>query len=248
VAPGAGDAKPVRRPEAPPAPRFVPGGLARGDGAPADAELLEGDRAYDRDDLDAARQRYRRAQQLAPKDPAPRVGLARVALAGSGIATDYAVAPKNPKILALLRDLDAALKLDKAFGPAHVERGRVLLILGRAEEALKSLERGVEFSPRDPEAHSALGVALLATGRAADALERLKRAAELDPNNAERLTNLGTAYMMRGKVAEAIQVYERAVQLDGNDARAQGDHGTAYIGRGVLPDPLRGRRAGLRTA
>ena len=80
------------------------------------------------------------------------------------LPTDYAAAPKDAKMLALLRELDAALKLDKAYGPAHVERGRVLLILGRAEDALKSLERGVELSPRDPEAHSALGVALLATG------------------------------------------------------------------------------------
>ena len=83
--------------------------------------------------------------------------------------------------------------------------------MGRADEALKSLERGAELIPSDPEAQSALGVALIATGRSAEAVDRLKRAAELDRDNPERLTNLGTAYMMRGRVTEAIRAYERAV-------------------------------------
>src|SRR5690606_24661357 len=68
----------------------VRGGLARGDGSPADAALLEGDRAWDVGDLTRARRAYSRAQKLAPRDPAPRVGLVRVGLDDTGIPTSYA--------------------------------------------------------------------------------------------------------------------------------------------------------------
>jgi hypothetical protein len=161
--PKAGVARPIQVPEGPPQ-RVVRGGLARGDGRAGDDALLEGDRAYDGDDLPAAKRQYQRARQLAPKDPAPRVGIARVALAESGVPTDYAAAPKNAKMQALLRDLDAALKLDKNYGPAHVERGRVLLILGRADDALRSLQRARGRAARDG-----------ARGRGAGALQTRRR-------------------------------------------------------------------------
>jgi len=60
------------------------------------------------------------------------VGLVRIGLADSNVPTDYAAAPKNAQILALVRRLDAALKLDPNYAPAYVERGRLLLILGSA--------------------------------------------------------------------------------------------------------------------
>lgn len=188
-----------------------------------------GDAAYLADQLKLARTHYTKARQLAPKDPAPQVGLLRVALAGTGVATDYAIAPKNAKVRALVRQADAIIKLAPDFGPAHVEKGRLLLILGDADQALQALHRGVELSPQDPEAHSALGVALLALGKTAEALSSFERAVELDRASADRLTNLGTAYMLRGKVDQAITAYERAVRLSPNDPRARGDLGTAYL-------------------
>src|SRR5690606_40410462 len=108
-------------PEPPPASGPPPGSLARGDGTPADAELEVADEAYDSEDLKLAKAHYQKAKRLAPKDPAPRVGLIRVALAQSGIATDYAAAPKSAKVRALVRQADAALQLDADYGPAHVE-------------------------------------------------------------------------------------------------------------------------------
>ncbi len=222
----------------PPKPGTVPGGLARGTGDAADKALLVGDKAFDLDDLPAAKRAYDQARRLAPKDPAPRVGQARVALAVTGVATDYAAAPKDRRVAAVLRQLDAALALDKDYGPAYVERGRVLLILGRAPDALAALGKGVELMPRDAEAHSALAVAQLATGKSAEALDHFKRAADLDPDNADRLTNLGTAYMMRGRVDDALRAYQRAVQLAPDDARVHGDLGTAYLAANKAQEAL----------
>jgi len=216
-------------PPEPPKPGKMPGGLSRGTGDALDAALFEGDKAYAADQLNAAKQHYQKAKQLAPKDPAPEVGLVRVALAESGVATDFAAAPKDKKIQALEKRVSALIKLHASYGPARVERGRLLLILGEAAKALAELEKGVELEPNDPESHSALGVALLATGKAEQALGRFRRAVELDRDNPARLANLGTAHMMRGQVDEAIKAYERAVALAPNDARARGDLGTAYL-------------------
>ncbi|HEY3667806.1 MAG TPA: hypothetical protein VGL19_17510, partial [Polyangiaceae bacterium] len=60
----------------PPAPaKPVQSGLARGTSEPSDLELSAGDRAYQADDLNGARAHYEKARRLAPKDPAPQVGL-----------------------------------------------------------------------------------------------------------------------------------------------------------------------------
>lgn len=233
------DSEPTREtPAAAARPNTVPGGLARGTGDEPDAALLEGDRAFWVDDLGNARKGYERARRLAPQDPAPRLGLLRVALAETGVPTDYAAAPKNPKVRALAKELDALVKQHPRYAPAHVERGRVLLIMGQAEPALRSLELGASLSPEDAEAHSALAVALLALGKSAEALDRFRRASELDPNNAARLTNLGTAYMMRGRVGDAVKAYQRAVELDPNDPRARGDLGTALLAANRVTEAL----------
>jgi Flp pilus assembly protein TadD len=203
--------------------------LSRGTSAPVDQALARGDKAYEDGDLGAAKAAYAEARKLAPSDPAPRVGLVRVALDESDVPTNYAAAPNHRGIVALLKDLDAALALDREFAPAHVERGRLLLILGRADEALLALEHASKLLPGDPEAQSALGVALIATGHPDRALEYFRRASELDRDDPERLTNLGTTLMMLGRVEQAITAYERAVALAPHDPRAHGDLGTAHL-------------------
>lgn len=215
---------------------LVPGGLARGTDEPADKELLEGDRAYRAGDFAAAKKHYEAAKKLAPKDPAPAVGVLRVRFASGEIPTDYASAPNNPRVKALLAEVDAALKKSADYGPLHLERGRLLLVVGKADAALSSLERGAALSPDDPEGQSALGLALLATGKSEQALEHLRRASEIDPDDPDRLTNLGTALMMRGKVPEAVVAYRRAVDLAPNDPRVLSDLGTAYLSQNRAKD------------
>jgi Tfp pilus assembly protein PilF len=204
-------------------------GLARGIGSPEDDALAAGDRAFEADDLNAARQHYERARALDAQDPAPVVGMVRVKLAEADVPLDFRAAPDDSRLLRLVEELDAVLKAAPKYGPAHLERGRIALILGNAPSALRSLRQAVALRPRDPEAHTALGVALLATGSSKEALGHFRRASELDPNDPSRLTNLGTAYMMRGLVEQAVAAYERAVRLAPNDARVQGDLGTAHL-------------------
>jgi Flp pilus assembly protein TadD len=203
--------------------------LARGDGTPADFAIADGDTAFDADDFVRAETRYREAARAAPRDPAPLVGLARVAIAKTGVATDYAAARRHPDLERAAADLGKAIKLDPTYAPARTELGRALLILGKAEQALASLRKAVDLGARDPEAHSALGVALLATGRTEEASEELRQAADLDPGNVARQTNYATALLMCGKVTDAVRVYDAAVRAAPANARINGDLGAALL-------------------
>src|SRR5262249_7994083 len=115
----------------PPAPSPPPA-LSRGDGTPSDKALADGDAAFANGDFAVAEKAYKKAAGLAPKDPAPIVGHVRARAAKANVPTDYNAAPRDPVLLAAVRDLGRAIKLDASYAPAHLELGRALLVLGRA--------------------------------------------------------------------------------------------------------------------
>ncbi|MFO0548988.1 MAG: tetratricopeptide repeat protein [Polyangiaceae bacterium] len=222
-------------PTAEPAPLPRPRGLARKDGSAADESLLKGDAAYESGDFAVAEDAYRKAMQLAPKDPAPIVGLARSRLAKENVPVDFNSAPKDATLAAMIKELARAVKLDDRYAPAHLELGRALLVQGKAKEALASIDRALELDGSDPEAHSARGVGLLASGDIDGATKELARAAELDPNSAARQSNVGTALLASGRVDEAIAAYRRALALAPNDPGTLNDLGTALLAQ-AKPD------------
>lgn len=242
--------EPAERPPAPPAPTSEPNAsepdarraetslpapkpttisLARTGDRQLDAQLKNADAAFEAGDLEAALSLYEAARKGAPKSVAPSVGLARVKIAKASPNLSFAAAEKNRDVLAASKDLKRAMDGEPEFGPAFVEYGRALLLLGDAAQAESALRRGVHLLGEEAEAHSALGVALLANGKAEEALGALTRAKDLDPGSAARRGNLGTVFFMRGRVPEAIREYEIQVQLLPNDARAHSDLGTALL-------------------
>lgn len=200
---------------------------------PLDRALAEADQAYAEDDLARARIAYRRALQLAPQDPRGELGLLRIALLATQVPIEYASAPGHPKLLDLLKELDRLAAKHQGSAAIELERGRVLLILGRPNDALSALKHAVQLTPKDAEAQSALGVAFLATGQASQAVAPLRLAALLDPTSADRRRNLGTAELMVGETAQAIASYRKAVELSPRDARARSDLGTALLAQGL---------------
>jgi Flp pilus assembly protein TadD len=213
-----------------PPPRPATIHLSTGNGDPSDAEVIAGDDAFERGDLDAAERHFSAAHALAARSPGPVVGLARVHIARVDVPLDFAAAKGNTAILAASVELARVARLVPPFGPALIELGRARLLLGDAPGSLDALKRGVQVLPDEPEAHSQLGVAWLATGRVNDAVRELSRAAELDPGSPAREGNLGTALMMAGRTREAIAQYETRARSDDGDARAHSDLGTALLG------------------
>lgn len=214
----------------PPKPTSI--ALARTGDAKLDALLAPGDAAFEAGDFAQAETAYDAARKAFPKRAAGAVGVARARVAKAAPNLGYASAEKNKDVLAAAKDLAAAAKAEPGFGPAFVEHGRALLLLGDAQGAEVSLAKGVQLLDAEPEAHSALGVALLATGKSEQALTSLTKARDLDPGSAARRGNLGTVLFMRSRVKEAIKEYEVQVQLAPDDARAHSDLGTALLSDG----------------
>lgn len=218
---------PVAETLPPPKSTTIP--LAKtGDGT-LDAMLSDADKAFDAGDLTKALSSYEAAKKSAPKRAAPIVGIARVKITKASPSLAFAAAEKNADVLAAAKELKRAVDLEPTFGPAHLEQGRALLLLGDAPQAEAALRKGVRLVGEEPEAHSALGVALLATGKSEEALTELAKAKELDPGSAARRGNLGTVLFMRGKVQDAIKEYEVQVRLAPDDPRAHSDLGTALL-------------------
>ncbi|MFO0678814.1 MAG: tetratricopeptide repeat protein [Polyangiaceae bacterium] len=195
----------------------------------SEIELAKGDAAYRAKAWKDARAAYGAAKTLAPKAAAPIVGLARTALAEIDLPEDFAAGKGNKVVAAVARDLQKAVELEATSGIAWVEKGRVLLLAGDADQALRAAKRGAELLPDAAEAQSALGIALLATGRPAESVEPLTTASRLEPDSPARLGNLGTVLFMTGKVDEAVSAYDRAVRLDPTNARTRSDLGTALL-------------------
>ncbi len=220
---------PAPEPIAPPSP---PPRLARGNDSNADKALAEGDKAFAAADYAAAEKAYSKAAKLAPKDPAPIVGVSRARLGKAGVAEGLATAPDDKTAAAVAKDLKKALLLDPTYGTIFIEHARVLLILGLAVDALVPAKKGAELSPNDAEAHSALGMASLATGDVETAVGSFRKSVALAPGDLGRYLNLGTALLSAAKPTDAQAAFEKALHIAPDNAQAENGLGTAILWQG----------------
>ncbi len=236
---GAGGVKPATAKVTYPPPKTQTIRLTRGDGSPLDDELKQGDAAIETQDFVGADLHYKRAESIAPRDLAPKVGRLRTKIAKAAPDFGFASAKDNHDVQVAVADLVklTALPVAADHGPLHAELGRGYLLLGDAPAALVQLTRATELLPDDPEVLSACGVAELASGNAENALKRLRRGVELDMGSAPRHGNLGTVFFMLGRVQEAVGEYEIEVALADSEPRAHSDLGTALL---AANDVMRG--------
>lgn len=220
-------------PSAPPRPVTIPL-VPAGEESPYANAIRTGDEAFEKNDLAGAQRAYDAARKLAPKRAAAAVGVARVKIAKTNVAFEFAAGKKNPVIMQAAAELARIVASDSDNGPALAELGRAQLLLGDADKVVTSLKRAAELLPEQPEVQSSFAIALLATGRAEEAVSAFRAAAVLDKGSAVRHSHYGTALLMRGQVKQAIEEYELAVRLDDSDARAHSDLGTALLGDNQL--------------
>lgn len=157
-----------------------------------------------RQDLPAARAAFERALELKRDDPDTLPLYASVlsesgemAAAQQALERAYRVAPQDPQVLMGLGMLaarnreggtaiswfDQVLRQWPTFGPAHLQKGKVLLAMGQSDRASSALQKACELNPRDFEAHYTLGAFLNSQGLGKEALPFLERALEVEPEN-----------------------------------------------------------------
>jgi len=107
-----------------------------------------------------------------------------------------------------------AIELDPLSGPIMTNIAGDLLALGRYDEAMEWIEKGVDVVPNYPGGWETLGsVQWSVLGRLDDALVAYSEALARDPNNAVFLANVGLAYLDIGDPIHAEPLIHRSIQI-----------------------------------
>ncbi|MGD2153202.1 MAG: tetratricopeptide repeat protein [Gemmatimonadales bacterium] len=106
-----------------------------------------------------------------------------------------------------------ALELNPGLAEARSMYGFFLASMGRFEESLAELRRGVQLDPLAQLSNTWLGQVLAWLGRFPEAIERLRTALELDPTSWHANHILGMAYRLDSNYPEAIEALQTAMAL-----------------------------------
>jgi tetratricopeptide (TPR) repeat protein len=96
------------------------------------------------------------------------------------------------------------------------------VLLDDYKDAIKWLEKAVEFDPKNHEAWYFLGRAYYTRSRIAEAKAAFERALQLNPNDAKAENNLGLVLESEAHPSEAIEAYKKAIAWQQNsEARSE---------------------------
>jgi Tfp pilus assembly protein PilF len=101
----------------------------------------------------------------------------------------------------------------------HLAEGRMLLSVGRVNEAITELSLATSLDPRLSEAQSLLGLAYDRKGMHDRAKESYDRAIKAEPDDAQTLNNLGFSLYQNGQYRAAVDKLKRAARLAPTDQR-----------------------------
>jgi tetratricopeptide (TPR) repeat protein len=142
---------------------------------------------------------YRRATELAPKDFRWWYFLG---------ALQETEAPAEAA-----RSLEAALRIDSAYAPAHIRLGRTLEALARQNEALAHYREAMRLAPDDALGYLGAGRITLATGDARGAIALLEQARQRGPKIQAVIATLARAYQRAGDTARGEALAAEARDL-----------------------------------
>ncbi|MGQ9628861.1 MAG: tetratricopeptide repeat protein [bacterium] len=115
---------------------------------------------------------------------------------------------------------------------AHFGLGDVHLKLGRVEDAISAIRKGIGINPLSALGHYQLGICLSLKGNLGDAIVALKTALKISPNFARAYGALGLIHLRRGEFREAGEALERCLTLDPDDLDSLYSLGVCYIREG----------------
>lgn len=110
----------------------------------------------------------------------------------------------------------------------YVLAGRALIRLGRVDEGLAELRRGIDTEGGHIFARAVLGYELLQLGRRDEAAVEFLKVLEYQPDHPSVLNNLGAHYLYTGRYLECIPLFQKLLATQ-PDAAAASNLGTAYF-------------------
>ena len=132
-----------------------------------------------------------------------------------------------------LESLEHCLALAPSYIPAHLEKGRLLQLNGRLDEAEQAFRQAIYVDERSDKAWVALGDVLLAGKDEEGAIAAYEEATNLKPSNRTGFTKLGKIYSEREDWARARKYFETAVALDPDDFKTLAHLASSYNGIGA---------------
>jgi DNA-binding winged helix-turn-helix (wHTH) protein len=176
---------------------------ARGYGALAAANAIMGDYRYGplRPHVYFARARAYARKALAID---PKYGEAYAVL---GMLASENDSMSDKQMMLGLSDLQRAIALDPASGPAHEWYGVALFERGRFGEAYTELRRAAELDPLSVATTAWLGDAARLERRYDDAIAYAHETLDLSPKRVDVYETLGLAYEARGDQSRAIEAF-----------------------------------------
>jgi adenylate cyclase len=167
-------------------------------------------RALSMENVELARQMFKRAMALDPAFAQPRAGLAEADIN----LLQWLLVPKEeqpPLRAEALAASEEALRLDSELAEAHVARANVLALLGRNAEADETFRRATALGPGSRDAWYSYARFLFSVQRYADAAHAYEEAARRNPDDYDALVLLAMPYERMGEMAKAQAARRRAL-------------------------------------
>ena len=131
------------------------------------------------------------------------------------------------------RSFKRAIELDPNNSSAHFRYGQIYLApVGRRDEAIAEIKRGLDLEPLDINMGATLAWAYLNSGQKNSALEQAQKTHDLDPNHPLGRWILNQVFTELGMYERAISVVEQWLQADPTNQFALRDAGIAYAKAG----------------
>lgn len=128
------------------------------------------------------------------------------------------------------------IKVYPALGDGYIHRGVTYVYLGRFNEGIADITKGIELKPGKKrlliDAYSTRGVAYGNVGRVPDAISDFTNVLLLDPKNKLMYLNRASAYMQQKEYMQAIADFQKAVALEPIDGASYTELGRAYAQAG----------------
>ena len=113
-----------------------------------------------------------------------------------------------------LKLMSQAVALQPGVAGYHSNLAELLRLMGKLNEAEKSIRTALQLTPDDPVMMSVLGVILGQQGRAAEGIEVCRAALAIDPKSPLIHVRMGSIHARQGRTTEARACYETALAID----------------------------------
>ncbi|MDQ3102080.1 MAG: tetratricopeptide repeat protein [Bacteroidota bacterium] len=195
------------------------------DSTKSEFHLGIGDLFFQKVRMEEAERYMRKASELDPKAPEPRLKLAEIKL----LERNYKEA---------MGWANDALRLDQQNARGYFLKGWIHMEAGDTTLAISSYRTAVEQDPSMQEAFVQLGVLHAAKGDPL-AMQYYRTALDLDPNSTETLYALGMFAQENGLDSLAISCYDRIKELDPKEVLAWYNSGYIYLEHKKDPNAAR---------